>query len=137
MSPPDPTLPSLPFLQAAGLVALGGAIGSVLRYFSLEGARHIFGAGFPVGTLAINIIGSCALGVLMGVIAMRTDPGHAWRLFAGVGLLGGFTTFSAFSLDTIVLIEKGSIGPAAAYVIATVILSVLALFGGLALGRTL
>ncbi|MEL7200273.1 MAG: fluoride efflux transporter CrcB [Pseudomonadota bacterium] len=137
MSPPDPTLPAIPLFQAMGLVALGGALGSALRYLSLEGARHIFGGGFPVGTLVVNIAGSCALGLLMGVIAMRTEPSHAWRLFVGVGLLSGFTTFSAFSLDAITLIERGSLAPAGLYMVGSVLLSALALFAGLALGRAL
>lgn len=107
------------------LVALGGAAGSVLRHL-LSSA-----VGFPWGTLTVNVIGSFAIGILWVVLAGRF-PGHVLLV---TGLLGGFTTFSAFSLDTLRLIEMGQTGQAMAYVAASVGLSLLACSAGLSLAR--
>ena len=104
-------------------VALGGALGAVLRY--LVGLA----VAFPVGTLAVNVLGSFLIGVVWVVFAARGLQG--WLPFVMTGLLGGFTTFSAFSLDTLRLIEDGRIAGAGSYVIASVVLSVLACAAGL------
>lgn len=112
-------------------VALGGALGSLGRYgVGLVAARWM-GLGFPWGTLTVNVIG----GLAMGFLAARTGPAdESLRLFLGVGLLGGFTTFSAFSLETVRLMEQ-SPTQGALYVAASLILSVGACWAGLVLGR--
>ena len=111
------------------IVMLGGAVGAAARYH-LGG---VIGRGsvFPWGTLAVNILG----GVLMGVLMAR-GPGEPARLLLGVGLLGGFTTFSAFSLETVALLQRGAAGVALGYVAASVLGACLALWAGLVLGRT-
>jgi fluoride exporter len=113
------------------LVALGGAVGSVARYGVGVAAARWLGLGFPWGTLAVNVVG----GLAMGLLAARAGPeGENLRLLFGVGLLGGFTTFSAFSLETVRLMEHQP-GLAALYVAASLILSVGACWLGLSLGR--
>lgn len=113
------------------LVALGGALGSVARYGVGFAAARWIGLGFPWGTLAVNMIG----GLAMGVLAARVGPEQeSARLFLGVGLLGGFTTFSAFSLETVRLMEHHP-GLAMLYAAASLILSVGACWLGFALGR--
>ena len=113
--------------QLIAAVALGGAIGSVLRYLSYQVVPA------PWGTLAINVLGSFAIGVLFVVLAGKS---HLAPLLM-TGVLGGFTTFSAFSLDTLMLWERGQPGPALVYVILSVAASLLAVFAGLALGRSI
>lgn len=117
-----------PFLQ----VALGGAAGSVARYGVNRAALAAFGPGTPLPTLAVNIAGSFAMGVLAAIMVQR---GQDWSSLLMTGLLGGFTTFSAFSLDAVGLWARGQHGQAAAYVAASVVLSIAALAAGLALGR--
>jgi CrcB protein len=119
-------------MQAFLLVGVGGALGSMARYgFGLL-AGKAWPTAFPIGTLLINIIGSLVMGLFIGFMA-RTLP--SWqpegRLFVAVGILGGFTTFSSFSLDTITLIERGDIGPAMLYVLLSVAISLLGLYLGL------
>lgn len=116
-------------------VALGGAIGASARHFLGGAIMRAAGPGFPYGTLCANIIGSFLMGALVAWLAARSAGDSAWRLFIGVGLLGGFTTFSSFSLDAILLLEKKAYGPFAAYVGGSVILSLLALMLGLMLTR--
>ena len=117
-------------------IALGGALGASGRH--LIGQMIQKGAGgFPLGTMGVNVIGSFLMGVLIGWLALRVDGGQNWRLFLGVGLLGGFTTFSAFSLDAIILLERKAYGPFIAYVGGSVILSLAALMIGLILMRKL
>ena len=114
-------------------VALGGAIGASLRYLSNVGAMRLFGPGFPYATLFVNIAGSFAMGVLVVLLAhkggMRAAP------FLMTGILGGFTTFSAFSLDACTIYERGQTGLAAAYILGSVSLSILALSLGVLLTR--
>jgi fluoride exporter len=112
-------------------VALGGAIGSVARYLITWGASRACLPGFPVGTLAVNVAGSFAMGVLFILITRegRFSP------FLLTGVLGGFTTFSAFSLDAFCLWERGQVGATAVYVGASVILSLAALVAGVVLAR--
>ena len=118
------------------LVAFGGAIGAGSRHLVNLAALRLFGPGFPVGTLAVNVIGGLLIGLLAGYFALRySGGGQGLRLFLATGILGGFTTFSAFSLDAVLLTERGQIGLAALYVLASVVLSIAGLFAGLALVR--
>lgn len=118
-------------------VAAGGAVGAVARYGVMVAVGHWLGGGFPYGTLAVNVIGSFALGALVEVMAQIWSPGEALRALLVVGLLGAFTTFSTFSLDVISLFQRGEVMAAAFYVGASVLLSVLALFAGLGAVRQL
>lgn len=118
-----------------GLVALGGAVGAVLRHLTGLAALRLFGPGFPWGTLTVNIIGGFAMGLLAATVARLGPPGEAWRLLLGTGVLGGFTTFSAFSLETALMIERGAVATAGAYAIGSVALAVGALCVGLAVAR--
>ncbi len=113
-------------------VALGGAVGAVARHGVNIGAGRLLGPGFPAGTLAVNIVGSFLMGLLVVVLAGR---GNALAPLLMTGLLGGFTTFSAFSLDTVTLWQRGQGAVALAYVAASVGLSLAALLAGLALGH--
>ena len=115
---------------------LGGAIGAGARHLFGRAALAWLGTGFPFGTLGVNIVGGLAMGLLAGSLA-RLAAGEPWRLFLGVGLLGGFTTFSSFALDTVVLLERGAIGLALGYVLVSTAGAIAALFGGLALARSL
>jgi len=113
------------------LVAFGGAVGSVARYGVGYFAARALGVGFPWGTLIINVLGGLAMGVLTG----KLDPSHEdMRLLIGVGVLGGFTTFSTFSIETVHLLERNP-GLGALYVAASVILSVAACWAGFVLSR--
>ena len=118
------------------IVFLGAGIGGALRHGVNVGAVKIFGFGFPLGTLIVNIVGSFLMGVLAGYFLFRPGIPQEVRLFLTTGMLGGFTTFSAFSLDAAVLIERNAYGFAAAYVAGSVAASILALFVGLALFRS-
>jgi CrcB protein len=119
------------------LTMAGGAIGAGLRYLASTAALRAFGIQFPWGTLAINTIGGFFMGALAASLSRLGDGGEPWRLFLGVGVLGGFTTFSAFSLETWAMIERGQALPAIAYIGASVLGSVAALALGLTLVRTL
>jgi CrcB protein len=118
-------------------VAAGGAIGASLRFAAGAWALRALGPGFPYGTFAVNVLGSFAMGALAGLLMERLPESvtHV-RHFAMTGLLGGFTTFSAFSLDAIYLIERARWAAAAGYVGGSVALSILALAAGLALTRS-
>lgn len=119
------------------LVALGGAIGASLRHVGNLAALRLLGPAFPWGTMAINIVGSFAMGVFIEVLARRFgDASNELRLFVATGILGGFTTFSAFSLDVAVLWERGAAVHALAYVLASVVGAILSLFLGLWLARS-
>lgn len=117
------------------IIGLGGALGSMARYgVGLAAARLSPGAAWPWGTLSVNVIGGLLMGLLVGWMGLRAGAGQeSLRLFAAVGLLGGFTTFSAFSLETVLMIERREHGLAAAYVLLSVALAVAALFAGLML----
>lgn len=119
------------------LIALGGALGSALRHLTNQAALRLFGAHFPFGTFTVNLLGSLLMGLLVELVARRFDASTELRLFIATGVLGGYTTFSAFSLDTVALFERGEIGLAALYVVATVALGLIGLAGGLYLGRTI
>lgn len=118
------------------LVAIGGAIGASLRHLVNLTALRIVGAGFPWGTFAINIAGSLAMGVFIELLARRFNASNELRLFVATGILGGFTTFSAFSLDFAVLWQRGEVFSAFGYAFGSVIISILALFLGLWLARS-
>ena len=117
------------FLQ----VALGGAIGASLRYAANIGAMRLFGPGFPAATLFVNILGSFLMGVLVVTLAKKGGTHLAPLLMTGI--LGGFTTFSAFSLDAFTLVERGESTTALLYIVASVILSLAALAAGILLTR--
>jgi CrcB protein len=119
------------------LVAIGGAIGSVARYLTGMFTLRTFGPGFPWGTLTVNIVGSLAIGIFAELIARRFSAPLEWRLFIITGFLGGFTTFSAFSLDVATLIDNGNLPLALAYVAVSMLVSLFAVFAGLAMMRAL
>ena len=119
------------------LVAAGGAIGAALRHLVNVGALRLVGSGFPWATLAINIAGSFAMGVFVELLGRRFGGSNELRLFVATGILGGFTTFSAFSLDFALLWERGDTAAALSYAMASVILSIAGLFLGLWLARAL
>jgi fluoride exporter len=118
------------------IVFFGAGIGGALRHGVNVGSAKLFGFGFPFGTLIVNIAGSFLIGLFAGYFAFRPGIGQHLRLFLTTGLLGGFTTFSAFSLDAALLIERHSYALAFGYVVGSVAASVSALFFGLALFRT-
>jgi fluoride exporter len=118
-------------------VAAGGAIGSVTRYLVGVGSGRLFGAAFPWGTLIINVTGSFLIGAFVGLFATKWDLPQAMRIFLTVGICGGYTTFSTFSLDSWYLIERGETLASLSYMLASVVLSVLALIGALHLIRAL
>jgi len=119
------------------IVFLGGGLGAALRHgVNLTSAR-LLGTAFPYATMFENITGSLVMGLLAGYFAFKGDASQTWRLFLTTGILGGYTTFSAFSLDAALLYERGELGLAAFYVIGSVVLSIAGLFAGLALMRHL
>jgi CrcB protein len=123
-------------MQSLLLVAAGGATGAVLRYLLGVQALRALGPGWPYGTMAANVLGGFAMGALAGVLALKGGADQErWRLLLGVGLLGGFTTFSAYSLELALMIERREFASALAYGLGSVALSVLALFAGLVLMR--
>jgi CrcB protein len=123
-------------MQALALVFLGGGLGAAARHLFNLAAARLFGIAFPWGTLGVNVIGSLAMGLLVAwLVARSAGTSEHLRLFLATGILGGFTTFSAFSLDAVALWERGAPGPAIIYVAVSVVLSIAALAGGLALGR--
>ncbi|MGN6818381.1 MAG: fluoride efflux transporter CrcB [Sphingomonas sp.] len=116
------------------LVMAGGAVGSAARYGVGKLALGWLGPNYPWGTLAVNLIGGFLMGLLAGILA-RTGGSEHTRLLLGIGALGGFTTFSSFSLDAILMIERGQWTTALLYALVSVVGSVLALFAGLHLVR--
>jgi CrcB protein len=117
------------------IVFLGGGIGAALRHGVNLASARAFGTGLPFGTLTVNVAGSLAMGALAAWFAFKGDATQHWRLFLTTGILGGFTTFSAFSLDAVLLYERGEAGLAALYVAVSVALSIAGLFAGLMLVR--
>ncbi len=118
------------------LVAVGGAIGAALRHLVNLASLRLFGPNFPWGTMAINIAGSFAMGVFIELLARRFNASSELRLFVATGILGGFTTFSAFSLDFATLWERGEAMPAVGYAVASVVGAIAAIFLGMWLART-
>jgi fluoride exporter len=126
-------------MKSAVLVFVGAGLGGVARHLVNLACARAFGVGFPYGTLTVNVVGSLMMGLIIGWLAFRVSAGWTQdaRLFLATGVLGGFTTFSAFSLDAMLLFERGEAGLAAFYVAGSVLLSIGALAAGLALVRTL
>ena len=117
------------------IVFLGGGLGAAMRHGVNIASARAFGTGFPYGTLLINITGSLLMGLVAAYFAFKGDASQHWRLFLTTGILGGYTTFSAFSLDAALLYERGEVSAAAIYVVASVALSIAGLFAGFALVR--
>ena len=117
------------------LVFIGGGLGASLRHAINVGCARACGINFPYGTFVINITGSLVMGIIAGYLALKGEASQPWRLFVMTGILGGYTTFSAFSLDAVTLYQRGEMGLALFYVLGSVILSVAGLFAGLALVR--
>ncbi|MDA0369145.1 MAG: fluoride efflux transporter CrcB [Proteobacteria bacterium] len=124
-------------MKIIAAIAIGGAVGAVARHLVGAQMLKLLGHGFPWGTITANVAGSFALGALVEVMALRWNVGPELRAFMTVGVLGAFTTFSTFSLDVAVLSGRGALVPAGLYVLATVSLSIVALFFGLWLFRQL
>ncbi|MGX5844683.1 fluoride efflux transporter CrcB [Mesorhizobium sp. ArgA1] len=117
------------------LVVIGGGIGAGIRHLTNIGALRLFGPNYPWGTMVINIVGSFAMGLFIATL-MRRGGSNELRLFVATGIFGGFTTFSAFSLDFATLWERGATLPALGYALASVVGAIVALFAGLWLART-
>jgi len=117
------------------IVFVGGGIGAALRHGVNIAGLRLLGPGFPWSTLTVNVVGSLAMGALAAWFAFRGGSSEPWRLFLATGILGGFTTFSAFSLDVALLVERQQPALASGYVVASVLGSVAALFLGLWLTR--
>ncbi len=127
------------FLASSLYVALGGGAGAWLRYMVGRATTSLIGpmaaSAFPWATLAVNVLGSLAMGLLAGWLVRHGEAGEGWRLLLGVGLLGGFTTFSAFSLEIVSLATRGAPGLAGIYAVISVVAGVLGLLAGLAIMR--
>ena len=117
------------------LIFCGGGTGALARYITASSISRMLGAGFPWGTLAVNLIGAFCIGLLTGLGANKLTIGEPLKLLLVTGFLGGFTTFSAFSLETALFWQRGDIGLAALYSAASVILTVVLVFAGLLLSR--
>jgi fluoride exporter len=115
--------------------AAGGAIGTVARHLANVGFGRWLGAGFPWSTLFVNVVGGFLMGAVIEALALRFDGSLELRTFIATGILGGFTTFSAFSMDAVLLIQRGETVAAVVYIGASVVLSILALLAGLWLTR--
>ena len=123
-------------MQNIFLVAVGGGTGAVLRYLLGVQAVRVLGHGWPYGTLAVNVLGGMLMGVLVSWLALRGGADQdRWRVLVAVGVLGGFTTFSAFSLEVALMLQRRAWAEAVGYSLVSVVLSVTALFLGLALMR--
>lgn len=118
-------------------IALGGAVGAILRYGASIGIYSLFGRGFPYGTLFVNVFGSLLMGVLAVMLLERLDIGAEWRAAVLVGLLGSFTTFSTFSIETLYLLEQGESMRAVVNMVLSVLLCLAAVWFGVLLGRQL
>ena len=114
---------------------VGGAFGAGARHLVGRATLGLFGPNYPWGTLGVNLIGGLLMGLLAGGLVKFGTSGEPWRLLLGVGVLGGFTTFSSFSLDVVTMIERGAPGLALGYVLVSVIGSIAALFAGLSAVR--
>ncbi len=122
-------------LKALVFIAVGGAIGAVLRYGASIGVYSLLCRGFPYGTLFVNVAGSLLIGVLSVVMLERFDIAPEWRAAVLVGVLGSFTTFSTFSIETLILLEQGDIVRAVANIVLSVLICLLAVWFGVSLGR--
>lgn len=118
------------------LIALGGALGSVARYLVGKASLVLWGPDFPWGTFIVNLAGSLAIGIVAGILAHFTQWSQDVKHFVIIGVLGGFTTFSAFAFDAVNLYERGAYGLALFYVLGSVMISILAVAAGLSLVRS-
>ena len=116
-------------------IAIGGAMGSVLRFWVSHGVHAVMGRDYPYGTLTVNVVGSLLMGVLYMLLTERLELGPAWRSLILVGLLGAFTTFSTFSLETLHLLENGDVLKAFTNVLSNVIFCIAAVWLGVFIGR--
>jgi CrcB protein len=119
------------------LVFVGGGLGSSLRHVVNQVSARYLGTAFPYHTFLINITGSTVMGLIAGYLAFKGGASQSWRLFLMTGILGGYTTFSAFSLDAALLYERGEVWLALLYVLGSVVLAIAGLFAGLSLIRHL
>jgi CrcB protein len=124
-------------MRSSLIIFVGAGVGGVLRHLLNAWIMRLAGLEFPLGILTINVIGSTAMGLLAGWFAFKGQAPQDVRLFLTTGILGGFTTFSAFSLDAAILYERGQLGLAVVYVVASVALSVGGLFAGMWTMRSL
>ena len=122
-------------MKALVFIALGGALGAVFRYGASLGVYSLLGRGFPYGTLFVNVAGSLLMGVLSVLMLERFDVGPEWRAAVLVGVLGSFTTFSTFSIETLNLLEQGDVTRAAANIVLSVLVCLAAVWFGVLLGR--
>lgn len=122
-------------ISTIAAIGTGGALGAILRHGVNVGSVQLFGHGFPMGTLIVNVLGSFLMGVLIALFAHSIQTSQEIKLFLTTGFLGAFTTFSTFSLDVVTLFERGEVAMAGGYALASVILSILGLFAGLFLVR--
>jgi CrcB protein len=133
MAPPS-------FLAASALVAIGGGVGAWLRYMTgwlwTRAIGPVAASNFPWATLTVNVLGSFAMGLLAGWLARHGGHGEGWRLLLGVGLLGGYTTFSSFSLEFALFVERGAVAQAAFYVALSLAACFAGIFAGLIVMRT-
>jgi CrcB protein len=118
-------------------VAIGGALGSLLRYFVASAIGGPAADGFPWGIFVVNVTGGFAMGIITELAALKLNLTPELRAFLTVGILGGYTTFSTFSLESAILLQRGAYGTAAAYITGSALLSIAALFAGLYVIRTL
>ena len=118
-------------------IAAGGALGAIGRHFVMVQVGHWFGTGFPLGTIIVNVLGSFLLGAMVELFALIWSPSLELRAFLTVGAMGAFTTFSTFSMDAVLLYERGAHAQVAGYIGASVVFSILAFFIGLRLCRAL
>ncbi|MFN4284170.1 MAG: fluoride efflux transporter CrcB [Alphaproteobacteria bacterium] len=116
-------------------IAAGGAIGSAARYGTMIWMARWLGAAFPYGTIAVNILGAFVMGVVIELLALVWSPGEMMRAFVAIGVLGGYTTFSTFTLDSWLLIERGDFGLAFLYMLSSVVLCLAGLLAGLQVTR--
>ncbi len=115
-------------------IAIGGAAGACLRFLLSEAMLHLFGRAFPFGTLLVNILGSFIIGLLYGLILTEQLAPNPWRIFIGIGILGAFTTFSTFSMDTVLMLQQGAFVKATLNVLANLVLCLTLTWLGIKLG---
>lgn len=124
-------------MRIALAVAGGGALGAAARYLMAGAIGQWLAGGFPFATLAVNLLGCFAMGAFIEVTALVWSPSPELRAMIVVGLLGGFTTFSTYSMEVVALVERGAPVPAAIYMVASVLLSLIGIFGGMRIFRVL
>ena len=118
-------------------IAAGGALGALARHYVAQAVTTAVGQGFPWGIVTVNVLGSFLMGGLIETAALNWSPSLEMRAFLMVGVLGAFTTFSTFSMDVVLLTQRGQMAAAASYILISVICAIVALFGGMALMRGL